>query len=102
MINLIHLEDGFGGTQIRLQVTTLPGRPGIYCVSQNIYIKEDLDSESPKIFNDAFLEKLAWKVISKRGSICIQALRSKYKVHDDWLKAHLIQNASPTWKAIER
>ena len=101
MTNLIHLEDGFGGTQIRLWVTTLPGRPGIYCVSQNIY-QGGLGFRKSKKFNDAFLEKLAWKVISKRGSICIQALRSKYKVHDDWLKAHRIQNASPTWKAIER
>ena len=61
-----------------------------------------LGFKKSKKFNDAFLEKLAWKVISKRESICIQALRSKYKVRDDWLKANLIQNASPTWKAIER
>jgi ribonuclease HI len=32
----------------------------------------------------------------------MQALRSKYKVRDDWLSVEPILNASPTWKAIEK
>jgi hypothetical protein len=41
-------------------------------------------------------------VISKRDSICMQALRSKYKVRHDWLRREPIKNASKTWQAIEK
>ena len=32
----------------------------------------------------------------------MKALRSKYKVRDDWMHATPIKNASQTWKAIKR
>ena len=35
--------------------------------------------------NEAFLAKLTWMVISNRKSLCMDALRSKYKVRSDWL-----------------
>ncbi len=41
-------------------------------------------------------------VLSNRESICMQALRSKYKVRPDWLSREPFKNASQTWKAIER
>jgi hypothetical protein len=36
-----------------------------------------------KKYNEALLAKLTWMVISKRDSLCMQALRSKYKVRHD-------------------
>ena len=57
---------------------------------------------SSKKFNDALLAKLTWMVLSKRDSCCMKALRSKYKVRDDWMHATPIKNASQTWKAIKR
>ena len=38
-----------------------------------------------KNFNDTLLAKLTWMVISNSDSICMNALRSKYKVHCEWL-----------------
>ena len=58
--------------------------------------------ELQKKFNEALLAKLTWLVASKRVSPCIVALRSKYKVNDDWLKADPCKYASNFWKAIER
>ena len=55
-----------------------------------------------KQFNDALITKLAWFVFSLRDSPCMNALRSKYKVHANWLSSDPIKNASATWKAIER
>ena len=51
---------------------------------------------------EAFLTKLTWMVISNRKSLCMDALRSKYKVRSDWLGKDLVKSASQTWKAIER
>uniref|UniRef100_A0A2N9I0Z5 Reverse transcriptase domain-containing protein n=1 Tax=Fagus sylvatica TaxID=28930 RepID=A0A2N9I0Z5_FAGSY len=39
---------------------------------------------------------------ARRSSLCIQALRSKYKVRSDWMSREAPKNASQTWKAIER
>ena len=64
--------------------------------------KGGLGFRKSKKFNEAFLAKLTWMVTLRRDSICTQALRSKYKVWDDWLSVEPILNASPTWKAIEK
>jgi hypothetical protein len=61
-----------------------------------------LGFSTAKKFNEALLAKLTWFVASKRVSPCIAALRSKYKVKDDWLKADPCKYASNFWKAIER
>ena len=55
-----------------------------------------------KKFNEAMLAKLTWMIASKRESPCMAALRSKYKVTNDWLFKDPIKYASMTWKAIER
>jgi hypothetical protein len=61
-----------------------------------------LKFKKAKRFNEALLAKLSWMVISKRVSICMQALRSKHKVRHDWLRREPIKNASKTWQAIEK
>ena len=58
--------------------------------------------ELQKKFNEALLAKLTWLVASKRVSPCIVALRSKYKVKDDWLRTYPCKYALNTWKAVER
>ena len=55
-----------------------------------------------KVFNQALLAKLTWWVASGRESLCIKALRSKYKVDVDWLGRDPCKNTSPLWKAIEK
>jgi hypothetical protein len=55
-----------------------------------------------KNLNEAMLAKLTWMVVSKRASPCMEALRCKYKVTDDWLRKEPLKYASHTWKAIER
>ena len=41
-------------------------------------------------------------VASGKQSLCMEVLRSKYKVKEDWLKAEPSKSASPTWRGIER
>ena len=41
-------------------------------------------------------------VVSKRDSLCMSILRSKYKVKDDWLRSNSSKQVSPIWKAIEK
>jgi hypothetical protein len=55
-----------------------------------------------KNFNEALISKLTWMVLTKRDSLCINALRSKYKVDDGWLHMECKQSASQTWKAIDK
>lgn len=55
-----------------------------------------------KDINSALLAKLGWMVVSKRDSLCMSILRSKYKVKDDWLRSDISKQASPIWKAIEK
>ena len=52
--------------------------------------------------NEAFIAKLTWLVASKRISLCLVSLKSKYKVKDDSLRANSCKYASNTWKAVER
>ena len=39
---------------------------------------------------------------SKRDSLCMRILRSKYKVKEDWLRTEAGRHASPIWKAIKK
>jgi hypothetical protein len=55
-----------------------------------------------RTLNDAMLAKLTWMVVSKRKNPCMEALRSKYKVSEDWLRNEPVKYASHSWKAIER
>ena len=55
-----------------------------------------------KDFNKALLAKLAWMIASKRDSLCMNLLRSKYKVKENWLQSEPSKNASPIWKEIEK
>ena len=55
-----------------------------------------------KDFNNALLAKLAWMIASNRDSLCMNLLRSKYKVRGNWIQSEPSKNASPTWKAIEK
>jgi hypothetical protein len=55
-----------------------------------------------KLLNQALLAKLTWWVASGRDSICIRALRSKYKVNEDWMDSEPRKNASHLWRAIEK
>ena len=46
--------------------------------------------------NEALLAKFAWMVASGKQSLCMEVLRSKYKVKEDWLKAEPSKSNSPT------
>ena len=63
--------------------------------------KDGLRFKKAKDTNDALLAKLAWPVASKRDSLCIEILRSKYKVRQDWHHKPPPKSASPIWRAIE-
>jgi hypothetical protein len=56
--------------------------------------KGGLGFKESKLFNQALLAKLTWWVASGRDSICIRALRSKYKVNEDWMDSEPHKNAS--------
>ena len=60
-----------------------------------------LGFKKTKEVNAALLAKLAWMVVSGKQSICMEVLRTKYKVKEDWLRAEPKKIASPTWRAIE-
>ena len=64
--------------------------------------KGGLGFKESKLFNQALLAKLTWWVASGRDSICIRALRSKYKVNEDWMDSEPHKNASHLWRAIEK
>ncbi|XP_030969608.1 uncharacterized protein LOC115989869 [Quercus lobata] len=63
--------------------------------------KGGLGFKKAKDSNRALLAKLAWMVASKRDSLCMEILRAKYKVRNDWLFKEPPKAASPIWKAIE-
>ncbi len=54
------------------------------------------------MFNQALLAKLTWLIASKKKSLCLDALRNKCKVQEDWLGKEPCKYASPLWKAIEK
>ena len=41
-------------------------------------------------------------VASSKQSLCMEVLRSKYTVKEDWLRAEPRKSTSPTWRAIEK
>jgi hypothetical protein len=47
------------------------------------------------------IAKLAWWVLSRRDSFCVQVLRAKYKVGCNWLLKNPSKNASFVWRGIE-
>ena len=63
--------------------------------------KGNLGFKKAKDSNRALLAKLAWMVASKRDSLCMEILRSKYKFRNDWLFKEPPKAASSIWKAIE-
>lgn len=54
-----------------------------------------------KDVNSALLAKLAWLVVSGKQSLCMEVLRTKYKVSNNWITEDPVKSASPTWRAIE-
>ena len=69
------------------------------CYPRNI---GGLGFKKAKNTNFALLAKLAWMIASKRDSLCMRILKTKYKVKDDWLQAEASRHASPIWKAIKK
>ena len=61
-----------------------------------------LGFKKAKEVNAALFAKLAWMVASRKHSICMEILRSKYRVKENWLRAEPIISASLTWRAINR
>ena len=61
-----------------------------------------LSFKKAKEINNALIAKLAWMIVSKRDSLCMDILRAKYKVKQDWLQTDPHRNASPIWKAIKQ
>ena len=54
-----------------------------------------------KVFNQALIAKLTWWVASSKDSMCLRALWSKYKVHDDWLGKEPIKLTFPFGKRLK-
>ena len=63
---------------------------------------DGLGFKKTRELNETLLAKFAWMVASGKQSLCMEVLRSKYKVKEDWLKAEPSKSASPTWRGIER
>ena len=56
-----------------------------------------LGFKKAKEVNNALLAKLAWMIASKRDSLCMSILRTKYKISQNWLYADCPKRASPIW-----
>ena len=52
-------------------------------------------------FNQALLAKLAWWLLEGRDCLCINLLRAKYKVRNNWLNHKASGSISPVWKSLE-
>ncbi len=67
------------------------------------FLKKDggLGFRKNKDFNHALLSKLDWMMASSRESVCMDMLRNKYMVKEDWLRNPPPKIASSVWKAIE-
>ena len=61
-----------------------------------------LGFKKSKDFNTALIAKLVWMVASKRDSLCMAMLRSKYKVRVDCLRRKPVKWATLIWRAIEK
>ena len=95
-----HYLEGSGGNQVSKRVDLQLGKHGInsFCLRS----VGGLGFKKAKNFNSALLAKLAQMITSKRDSLCMRILRSKYKVKEDWLWAKAAKYTSPIWKAIEK
>lgn len=51
--------------------------------------------------NLALIAKFAWFVASDRQSLCMDVLRSKYKVNNGWFTTDPVAATSLTWRAIK-
>ena len=52
--------------------------------------------------NQTFLAKLAWWILSKKDSLCVKLLLSKYKIRGNWLNQTPNTKGSWTWRGIEK
>uniref|UniRef100_A0A2N9ET81 Reverse transcriptase domain-containing protein n=2 Tax=Fagus sylvatica TaxID=28930 RepID=A0A2N9ET81_FAGSY len=52
--------------------------------------------------NQTFLAKLAWWILSKKDSLCVKLLLSKYKIRGNWLNQTPNSKGSWTWRGIEK
>ena len=52
-------------------------------------------------FNQALLAKLAWWLLAGKDCLCINLIRAKYKVRNNWLKHKASGSISPVWKSLE-
>jgi hypothetical protein len=48
-----------------------------------------------KDFNKVLISKFTWKIAAVKESLCLNALRSKYKVRKGWLRKEPVKYASP-------
>lgn len=54
-----------------------------------------------RIFNQALLERQAWRLIQFLDSLCSRILKAKYYLDGHIIDTVFIGNASPTWRSIE-
>ena len=52
-------------------------------------------------FNEAMLAKLTWWVLSNWDSLCVNVLRAKYRVGNQWLQSNAAKSALFTWRGLE-
>uniref|UniRef100_A0A2N9IIA7 Reverse transcriptase zinc-binding domain-containing protein n=1 Tax=Fagus sylvatica TaxID=28930 RepID=A0A2N9IIA7_FAGSY len=70
----------------------------ITLIYQCISMREGLAFRAFESFNEVMIAKLAWWVLSRRDSFCVQVLRAKYKVGCNWLLKNPSKNASFVWR----
>ena len=51
--------------------------------------------------NQALLVKLTWWLLAGKDFLCINLLRAKYKVRNNWLNHKASGSISPVWKSLE-
>ena len=51
-------------------------------------------------FNQAFLSKFGWWILTGKDCPCVNVLREKYKIHNNWLTHSCHGHASPFWKSL--
>ena len=51
-------------------------------------------------FNQALLSKFGWWIVLGEDCFCVQVLKAKYKVRNNWLSLSFLGKASPFWKSL--
>ena len=46
------------------------------------------------------LSELAWWILSGKNCLCVNVLKAKYKVRQNWLNHCFLGNASSVWKSL--